>query len=119
MATYEDLEFDQGSDISVSIETTNLDGSARDLTNHAVTAQMKRTYKSTDSDDIQTFTCSIDSPLTAGKITLSLTNAQSGALRKGRWVYDVEVQHTDSSNNVLRERILEGQITVSPQVTTI
>ena len=119
MATYVDLEFDQGSDISVSIETTNLDGSAKDLTNHAVTAQMKRTYKSTDSDDIQAFTCSIDSPLTAGKITLSLTNTQSGALRKGRWVYDVEVQHTDSSSNVLRERILEGQITVSPQVTTI
>ena len=57
MAAYEDLEFDQGSDISVSIETTNLDGSAKDLTNHAVTAQMKRTYKSTDSDDIQAFTC--------------------------------------------------------------
>ena len=119
MAAYEDLEFDQGSDISVSIETTNLDGSVKNLTNHSVTAQMKRTYKSTDSDDIQAFTCSIDSPLTAGKITLSLTNTQSGALRKGRWVYDVEVQHTDSSSNVLRERILEGQITVSPQVTTI
>ena len=119
MATYEDLEFDQGSDISVSIETTNLDGSVKNLTNHSVTAQMKRTYKSTDSDDIQAFTCSIDSPLTAGKITLSLTNTQSGALRKGRWVYDVEVQHTDSSSNVLRERILEGQITVAPQVTTI
>jgi len=119
MAAYEDLEFDQGSDISVSIETTNLDGSVKNLTNHAVTAQMKRTYKSTDADDVQAFTCTVDSPATAGKITLSLTNAQSSALRKGRWVYDVEVSHADSSSNVFRERILEGQITVSPEVTTI
>jgi len=55
MATYEDLEFDQGSDIAVSLECTNTNGDAKDLSNHTVTAKMKRTYKSTDSDDIQAF----------------------------------------------------------------
>ena len=118
MATYEDLEFDQGSDIAVSLECTNTNGDAKDLSNHTVTAKMKRTYKSTDSDDIQAFNCIIPSPSTAGNITLSLTNTQSGALRKGRWVYDVEISHSDSASNTLRERILEGQITISPQVTT-
>ena len=118
MATYEDLEFDQGSDIAVSIECVETNGDIKDLTNHAVTATMKRTYTSTDAVDIQAFNCIVVSPATAGNITLSLTNAQSGALRKGRWVYDVELSHTDSASNTLRERILEGHITVSPQVTT-
>ena len=117
MATYEDLEFDQGSDIAVSLECVDTNGDVKNLTNHSVTAKMKRTYKSTDTDDIQAFNCIVVSPATAGQITLSLTNTESAALRKGRWVYDVEISHTDSASNTLIERILEGQITVNPQVT--
>jgi hypothetical protein len=117
MATYEDLEFDQGSDIAVSLECVDTNGDVKNLTNHSVSAKMKRTFKSTDSDDIQAFNSIIVSPATAGKITLSLTNTESATLRKGRWVYDVELSHTDSSSNTLIERILEGQITVKPQVT--
>jgi len=118
MATYEDLEFDQGSDIAVSIECVETNGDIKDLTNHAVTATMKRTYSSTDSADVQTFNCIIPNPPTAGFITMNLTNTISGTLRKGRWVYDVEISHVDSNSVTLRERILEGHITVSPQVTT-
>ena len=117
MATYEDLEFDQGSDIAVSLECVDTNGDVKNLTNYSVAAKMKRTYSSTDSDDIQAFNAIIASPATAGMITLSLTNSQSGALRKGRWVYDCEISHTDSSDNTLIERILEGQITVKPSVT--
>lgn len=118
MPTYEDLEFDQGSDIAVALECVDTNGDVKDLSNHSITATMKRTYSSTEAEDIQAFNCIVVSPPTAGNITLSLTNAQSGALRKGRWVYDVEISHSDSASNTLRERILEGQITVSPQVTT-
>tara|TARA_R110002096_G_scaffold434009_1_gene654465 strand:+ start:132 stop:488 length:357 start_codon:yes stop_codon:yes gene_type:complete len=118
MATYEDLEFDQGADIAIEIECVDVNGNIKDLTNHAVTATMKRTYSSTNADDIQAFNAIVVAPPTAGKITLSLTNALSSTLRKGRWVYDVEIAHADSANYTLRERILEGQINVSPQVTT-
>jgi hypothetical protein len=79
---------------------------------------MKRTYKSTDADDIQAFNAIIQSPATAGKITLSLTNSQTGALRTGRWVYDAELSFVDSDDNTIIERILEGQINVLPQVTS-
>ena len=118
MASYEDLEFDQGADVAVALECVDTNGDVKNLSNHTITATMKRTYSSTDTDDIQAFNCIIVRPPTAGNITLSLTNAQTGALRKGRWVYDVEMSHVDSNDVTLRERILEGQITVKPQVTT-
>ena len=117
MSTYEDLEFDQGSDIAVALECIDASLAVKDLTNHTITAKMKRTYKSTDASDIQAFNCAIPPPATGGNITLSLTNTQTGALRAGRWVYDVEMSFVDSDSNTIRERILQGQITVNPQVT--
>ena len=117
MSTYEDLEFDQGADVAVALETVDVSGAVKDLTNHTITAKMKRTYKSTDASDIQAFNCIIPPPASDGKITLSLTNTETGALRAGRWVYDVEMSFVDSDDNTIRERILQGQITVNPQVT--
>jgi len=38
-------------------------------------------------------------------------------MKAGRYVYDVEISSIDSAANTLVERILEGQITVSPSVT--
>ena len=48
---------------------------------------------------------------------MSLTNTQTDALKPGRYVYDVELQFTDSSGANIIERILEGKITVTPSVT--
>ena len=115
--TYEDLDFNQGADVAVELNCTEISGDIKNLTNHSIAAKMKRTYKSTDAEDIQTFNAIVQSPSTAGKLTLSLTNAQTAALRKGRWVYDAELSFVDSDNNTIIERILEGQINVLPQVT--
>ena len=52
-----------------------------------------------------------------GITTLSLTNTQTAALRTGRHVYDIELSFNDSSGNTIVERILEGRIQVTPQVT--
>ena len=116
--TYEDLDFNQGADIAIELDCVDEDGSVKDLTNHSIAAKMKRTYNSTDAADIQAFNAIIQSPATAGKITLSLTNSQTGALRTGRWVYDAELSFVDSDDNTIIERILEGQINVLPQVTS-
>ena len=116
--TYEDLDFNQGADVAVELNCTEISGDTKNLTNHSIAAKMKRTYKSTDAEDIQAFNAIIQSPATAGKITLSLTNSQTGALRAGRWVYDAELSFVDSSSNTIIERILEGQINVLPQVTS-
>ena len=116
--TYEDIDINQGTDIAIELDCVDEDGSVKNLTNHSIAAKMKRTYKSTDADDIQAFNAIIQSPATAGKITLSLTNSQTGALRTGRWVYDAELSFVDSDDNTIIERILEGQINVLPQVTS-
>jgi hypothetical protein len=45
-------------------------------------------------------------------ITISLTAAQSSAVKAGRYVYDIEIA---SSTETLR--IMEGIVTVTPEVT--
>ena len=48
-----------------------------------------------------------------GTLTLTLNNSVTSALTAGRYVYDVEL--TDSSSKI--SRILEGIVTVTPEVT--
>ena len=115
--TYEDLEINQGADIAIELECVEEDGSVKNLTNHSINAKMKRTYNSTDTSDIQAFNAVVQSPADAGKLTLSLTNAQTSTLRRGRYVYDAELSFVDSDDNTIIERILEGQINVLPGVT--
>jgi hypothetical protein len=60
----------------------------------------------------------VTTPPEDGIVTLSLTNAETDALKtRGRYVYDVEVSYADSDNNQIIQRVLEGQIEVSPSVT--
>jgi hypothetical protein len=115
--TYEDLEINQGADIAIELECVEEDGSVKNLTNHSINAKMKRTFNSTDTSDIQAFNAVVQSPADAGKLTLSLTNAQTSTLRRGRYVYDAELSFVDSDDNTIIERILEGQVNVLPQVT--
>jgi len=115
--TYEDIDINQGADIAIELDCVDEDGSVKDLANHSIAAKMKRTYNSTDASDIQAFNAIVQSPAAAGKLTLSLTNAQTSTLRRGRYVYDAELSFVDSDSNTIIERILEGQINVIPQVT--
>ena len=45
---------------------------------------------------------------------MSLTADQTGALEEGRYVYDLEILQTSTSTIT---RVIEGIITVRPQVT--
>ena len=70
------------------------------------TGQIRKSYGSSTTD----FTTSqVDG---TGVITISLTATQTGALKAGRYVYDVEIANAPE---VIRVR--EGIITVTPQVT--
>ena len=71
---------------------------------------MRRSYYTTSN---VAFTCSIDNP-TGGEVILSLTSSQTTGLRAGRYVYDVELVN---SNTLAVERIVEGIVTVYPEVT--
>jgi len=116
MATYEEFTIDQGTDLAIELHLVNVDGSVKDLTNYLVAAKLKKNYNS-DSDETTDFTTLIATPPTLGIVTLSLTNTQTDALTKGRYVYDVELSYTDSDDNTIIERILEGRAQVTPSVT--
>lgn len=116
MATYEEFTIDQGTDVAVELHLVKQDGSVKDLTNHSVSAKLKKNYNSTDSDTTS-FTTLVATPATNGIVTLSLTNTQTDALSKGRYVYDVELSFVDSDGDTIIERILEGRVQVSPSVT--
>ena len=90
--------------------TLQENGSAMNLTGYSVASQMRSTHDS--SSIIATFTGTV-SNASSGQITLSLTNSQTSAIEEAIYVYDVEI--TSGTGTVTR--ILEGNITVTPEVT--
>lgn len=116
MAQYEELSIDKGSDITLQLELEDTSGNAKDLTNYTVAGKLKKTY-STPDGEATTFVTEIQAPAADGVVNLSLTNAQTDAIKAGRYVYDVEISFIDSDAQTVVERILEGTITVTPSVT--
>ena len=80
------------------------------LTGYSVASKMRSTHDS--GTVVGTFTCTI-SNASAGQITMNMTNSTTGAIEEGMYVYDVEI--TNSAGTVTR--IMEGQVTVNPEVT--
>lgn len=115
MAQYEDITIDQGSDVAIEIHLVRPDGAVKSLVGHTITAKMKKTYNSTDSDTTNFATAVSDAD--GGIALISLTNTQTEALKAGRYVYDVELSYLDSADNTIIERVLEGKIHVTPSVT--
>lgn len=116
---YEDITINQGADVAIELHLAYDSGSTYSLVNKAVSAKMKRNYTDSAGDpDTITFQSAIINPAEDGIVSLSLTNTQTDALKtRGRYVYDVEISYTDSDSNTIIQRVLEGQIEVSPSVT--
>ena len=114
MAQYEEFTIDQGTDVAIEIHCIDENGNTKNLTNHSLTAELKKTYA---ADTAISFNAVIATPSTDGIGVLSLTNTQTAALAKGRYVYDVELSFVDSDGNTIIERILEGRLQVTPEVT--
>ena len=115
MAQFQEFTFDQGADTSIELHLVDKNGAAKNLSGHTVTAKIKKNYA--DSAGEATAFTVVNTNAAEGITTLSLTNAQTAALRTGRHVYDNELSFNDSSGNTIVERILEGRIQVTPQVT--
>ncbi len=108
MATKANIVIDQGTTFSTSISLTDENGDAIDLTGYTGRSQMRKHYTSSNS---QSFTVVLNT--SEGTVALSLTPVQTANLTPGRYVYDVEVV---SAANVV-SRIVEGIVTVTPEVT--
>ena len=108
MATKANIVVDQGTTFTTSIYLTDDDGVAIDLSGYTGRSQIRKHYTSSNS---LSFTVTLTA--NQGMVTLDLTSTQTSALTAGRYVYDVEVV---SSANVVA-RIIEGNVTVTPEVT--
>lgn len=111
MAAYVELYIDQGTTFNNIINLTDdLTNASINASGYSVTSQMRRSYYSANAT--ANISCSITNPAN-GEITMSMTSGETANIKAGRYVFDVKV--IDPTNSVLR--ILEGTITVTPQVT--
>jgi hypothetical protein len=111
MATISNLYVDAGATYSNIISVTAANGQALDLTGYSVASQMRKSYQSSTA---YAFTASVYDAV-RGKIRLQLTSTQSEAVPAGRWLYDVEI----TSPSGTKTRVVEGIVTVNPQITQI
>ena len=109
MAIYANLVVDQGTDFSSFVTLEDTSGAIVDLTGYTAAGMIRRTYLSTTSTS---FTTSIPDP-TSGEIKIQLDATTTGAMKSGRYVYDLEI--TSSGGAV--SRVVEGQLEVNPGVT--
>lgn len=113
MAAYVELFMDQGATFNNVINLTDdVTNAALNITGYIVRSQMRRSYYSQNAS--ANLTCTI-TDAADGEITLSLTAGQTANIKAGRYLFDVETVDTLQSNTV--SRVLEGIITVTPEVT--
>jgi hypothetical protein len=108
MAIKANLQIDQGADFSTEIDVLDDNGDVVNLTGYSGAAQMRKHYTSSTATN---FTVAVNA--LAGTVTLSMNAVTSATVTPGRYVYDCEL--TSSSNVV--SRLVEGIVTVTPQVT--
>jgi len=109
MGTVNNLYIDQGATFSATVQVFGDNSAPYDLTGFTPAAQIRRNYATNTVS--ATFTSTVLEAAN-GTITLSLAASQTGNLKYGRYVYDVEIT---SGNVILRP--IEGIVTVYPQVT--
>lgn len=108
MATKANLLIDQGTTFSTTITVSDDDGNALNLEGYTGAAQLRKHYTSSNS---VSFNVSISG--TTGEVTLALAANATTLITPGRYVYDCEI----TSGSGVVSRILEGIITVTPEVT--
>ena len=112
MAISINYDIDQGSNFSFSIRANDTNGNALDISSgYTANAQMRKYYS---SNTAITFTTSITGG--TGYISVSLGATATAAIKAGTYFYDVELQ---SSNGTVIQRLVQGMMTVYPEVTRI
>jgi len=113
MAAYAEFYMDQGATFSTTItlddDTTN---SVINVAGYTAVSSMRRSYYS--ANVTANLTCTFTDP-SNGVLVLSMTAANTANITPNRYLFDVKT--TSPSSEVTR--ILEGIITVLPQITKV
>ena len=114
MATITNFTIDQGTTFSTVIDLDNQSTGLFQLNNYTARGKIR---KSRFSQSYTLFSCAISENSPAqDSITISLSAAQTKKLSAGRYVYDIEILSGDTPSIVTR--VVEGQVEVTPRVTT-
>lgn len=106
-----DLLIRQGTTFRREFALTNEDGSVIDLSGHSARMEVRTAHRSPDVLVDWTDQLTIDGE--AGSITFTLTAEMTSALEFRGAVYDMEIE--GAAGEVTR--LLEGRVTISPEVT--
>lgn len=109
MAQFVELSMDQGTSFSVDLTVINEDGSARNVANSTFTSSIRKSYYSSSVTANLTITTA---DAANGIIYANANSAVTANIRPGRYLYDIK----ESNANTVT-RLIEGIITVYPQVT--
>jgi hypothetical protein len=111
MTAYTELYMDQGATfnnvIYLSDDITNAN---INVSGYIVRSQMRRSYYSANAT--ANIICTITDPVN-GEIRMSLDANTTANIKAGRYLFDVKTHDTLGNEN----RVLEGIITVTPQIT--
>lgn len=109
MAGFVELIIEQGATYSTFVTVKDSNGSVSNLTNYTASAQMRKSYY---SSNYVPFTVSIPSPAT-GNISMAMSANTTANVAPGRYVFDLKMQ---SPGGVVT-RVVEGVISVTPGVS--
>jgi len=109
MAIKANLIVDQGSSFVTTLALTDSNDDPINLNLYTFSGQIRKHYTSSNSTS---FTITGDG--NTGVLTLSLSANSTANLVAGRYLYDIEITETSSSNIT---RVVEGIVTVTPNVT--
>ena len=104
------LVVDQGSSYALDLVIKQA-GSAMDLTNYTGRAQIRTTHTASSASASFTVT---KTNASGGVLKMELSTATTTALAPGQYVYDLEIY---TSGDAIVKRILQGEITLTPEVT--
>jgi hypothetical protein len=107
---YAELTIDQGATFETTLDLIADDGTAINVAGYVFSGQIRKSYYSTNATANLDITISNSAN---GNVIISLNSATTANISAGRYLYDVKM--IDTANTTTR--ILEGVVTVTPQVT--
>jgi len=104
----------QGAEVNVTLNLTESNGSASDLTDYAVRGIVKHRYS--DDSALLDLVPTILAPATSGSISISIPSTPTSQLPVGQFVYDIEKYPLNNPEAV--SKVLKGFFNVHPETTT-
>ena len=108
--SYAELTVDQGSTFESTIDLVSDNGAVINVAGYVFTGQIRKSYYSTNPTANLTLAI-MDAA--NGNVKVSMTAATTANIKAGRYLYDIKM--VDTSNSATR--LVEGVITITPQVT--